>query len=56
MVELADTPVLGTGGRNLVWVQIPLAVPYGALDELVESPAFHVGTCGFDPHTHHHVA
>lgn len=38
MVELADTPALGAGGRKAMGVQIPLPAPDKPINYLIKNP------------------
>ena len=53
---ICSHPLTGIGGRPLkpaIRVRVSLGVPNGAVDELVELPAFQAGVCGFNPRRHH---
>ena len=54
---ICSHPLTGIGGwplKPVIRVRVPLGVPNGAVDELVELPAFQAGVCGFNPRRHHH--
>lgn len=56
-MQKCSHPLTGIGGwplKPVIRVRVPLGVPNGAVDELVELPAFQAGVCGFNPRRHHH--